>query len=68
VIVDSVLWTLRKGDHTAEARVRPIEGVGVELRFLWNGDLRWSQLFKSWPELEATEKAKRTELEERGWQ
>jgi hypothetical protein len=64
---DSVLWSLTKGGYSAEARVRPIEGVGVELRYLWNGELRYSQMFKAWPELEEAQKVKRVELEERGW-
>jgi len=36
-----------KDGHVAEARLRPIEGVGVELRYEWNGDLRVSRVFKS---------------------
>jgi len=32
--------------------VRPIEGIGVELRFEWNGELRGSQMFKAWEALE----------------
>jgi hypothetical protein len=42
------LWRPRKGDHTAEARVRAIHGVSLELRYLWDGDLRASQVFKAW--------------------
>jgi hypothetical protein len=34
------LWRLVKDGHVAEARVRPIEGIGVELRYDWNGELR----------------------------
>ena len=41
------LWRLVKDGHVAEARVRPIEGIGVELRFEWDGDLRVSQVFKA---------------------
>ena len=51
----------------AEARVRPIEGVGVEIRYEWDGELRASQVFKSWEELEASATEKRRELEARGW-
>jgi hypothetical protein len=46
--------------------VRPIEGIGLELRYEWNGDLRVSQMFKSWEELQATADDKRRELELRG--
>jgi hypothetical protein len=31
--------------HVAEARVRPIEAVGVELRYERNRELRVSQVF-----------------------
>ena len=61
------LWRLVKDGHVAEARVRPIEGVGVELRYEWNGELRVSQMFKTWEELEAAATEKRKELEARGW-
>ena len=57
-----------KDGHVAEARVRPIEGVGAELRFEWNGELRVSQVFKAWEELEAAAADKRRDLEARGWQ
>jgi hypothetical protein len=45
------LWTLTKNGHTAAARVRAIDGVGLELRCGWDGDLRASQVFKSWDAL-----------------
>ena len=61
------LWRLVQDSHTAEARVRPIEGIGVELRYDWNGELRVSQMFKSWEALEAAANEKRRELEARGW-
>jgi hypothetical protein len=32
-IVGEPLWTLRKDGHSAEARVRAIAGIGLELRF-----------------------------------
>jgi hypothetical protein len=47
--------------------VRPIDGVGLELRYEWNGDLRASQMFRTWEELEAAVGEKRGELEARGW-
>ena len=61
------LWRLVKAGHVAEARVRPIEGIGVELRYEWNGDLRVSQMFKTWEELQAAATEKRRELDARGW-
>lgn len=45
--------------------MRPIDGVGVELRYQWDGELRVSQMFKAWAELEATATEKRQELEAR---
>jgi hypothetical protein len=47
--------------------VRPIEGIGVELRYHWDDELRVSQMFKSWEALEAAVTEKRQELEARGW-
>jgi len=56
-----------EGWHVAEARVRPIEGIGVELRYQWNGELRVSQIFRSWEKLEVAATEKRQELEAKGW-
>jgi len=61
------LWRLVKDGHVAEAKMRPIDGVGVELRYEWNGDLRVSQVFKSWDALESVATEKRQGLEARGW-
>ena len=62
------LWRLVKVGHVAEARVRPIDGIGVERRYEWNGELRVSQVFMTWEELEASAEEKRLVLEARGWQ
>jgi hypothetical protein len=67
VMLGEPLWRLTKSGHVAEARVRPIDGIGLELRFEWNGDLRVSQVFRSWAELEVAAAEKRRELEARGW-
>jgi len=67
VMLGEPLWTLRKGEHTAEARVRAIDGIGLELRYEWNRDLRASQVFKTWAELEQAADEKRRELEAKGW-
>jgi hypothetical protein len=53
--------------HVAEARLLPIDGVGVELRYEWNGDSRSSEIFKTWKELEAAAEDKRRDLEASGW-
>jgi hypothetical protein len=47
--------------------MRPIEGIDIELRYAWNAELRVSQMFKTWDELEVAATAKRQELEARGW-
>lgn len=67
--LDQRLWSLsRHGDHV-EARVRTIPDVGVELRFLWNGDLHESRLFKRAddPALRERAEEKRLELALKGW-
>jgi hypothetical protein len=38
VMLGEPLWTLQKDGHTAEARVRSIPGVGLELRFSVDGE------------------------------
>jgi hypothetical protein len=48
------LWTLQKDGHTAEARVRAIPGIGLELRFTIDGELRYSHRFTAWESLEPT--------------
>jgi hypothetical protein len=67
VAAGELLWTLQKDKHTAEARVRRVEGVGLELRFTINGELHYSQRFKVWAELEQAAREKRRDFEERGW-
>ena len=67
VTIGEPLWTLRKEGHVAEARVRAIHSIGLELRYEWNGDLRSSEVFKSWEALEQAATEKRRELEAKGW-
>jgi len=45
----------------------PSTPVGIELRYEWNSELRVSQVFKTWEELEAAAAEKRRGLEARGW-
>ena len=61
------LWTLTKNGHTATAHVRAIDGVGLELRFVIDGELRHSQIFREWQSLEQAAPEKRAEFEQRGW-
>jgi hypothetical protein len=41
--------------------------VGLELRFKWNGDLAYSQVYHDAGELVRVAQAKREGLEARGW-
>jgi hypothetical protein len=67
VTIGLPLWQLTKDGHAAVALVRPIEGVGVELRYEWDGELRASQVFTTWDELLPVADEKRRELEARAW-
>ena len=46
--------------------LRRINGVGLELRFIWNGELAHSQIYNDVQDLLSTSKSKREELEGRG--
>ncbi len=61
------LWTLRKDAHEAFAHVRSIDGIGLALRFMIDGELRHSQVFRDWRLLEQAACEKRAEFELRGW-
>lgn len=66
-LVTSLLWSLTKSGHRAEARVRTVDGVGVELRYEWNGELRESRVFRTREELAAAAGEKQKALREKGW-
>ena len=55
-----------RDNHVAEARIRPIDGIGVELRYEWTGEPAISQVFREWAKLETAATEKRQELEARG--
>ena len=69
-----VLWTLTKGNSTAEAR-RWSTASGLELELqIWTGprirgeeDLSWVQIFPTEELLAAMALAKKRQLEEAGW-
>jgi hypothetical protein len=68
---DVELWRLTKGAHIAAiaaAAVRGMTGVGLELRLLYDGELRRSQVYRLAGDLESEAGAKRLELHGRGWQ
>lgn len=68
VPAEHLLWKLQKGTRTAEARVRQ-HPHGQELRFLVNGELLWSEVFKPGRGVALGEVAevKRAEFEARRW-
>jgi hypothetical protein len=45
-----------------------LAGVGLELRLLYDGELRRSQVYRLAGDLESEAGAKRLELQGRGWQ
>jgi hypothetical protein len=55
------------GSRSYRARLRRIEGVGLELRFIWNGELAHSQVYRDVQDLLSASNSKREELEGRGW-
>jgi hypothetical protein len=67
VIIGEPLWTLGKGGHSAEARVRAIPDYGLELRFTIDGELNYSHRYTVWAELETAAREKRADFEARGW-
>jgi hypothetical protein len=67
VMLGEPLWTLQKHGHSAEARVRSIPGIGLELRFSIDGELYYSHRFTVWDELEQAAREKRGDFEARGW-
>jgi hypothetical protein len=61
------VWRLRKLHQWVDAELHPQEGGGVELQFLYNGQVSYRQ---QWPTpAPALEEAarKRAELEREGW-
>jgi hypothetical protein len=64
---DRLLWSLVKNGHGARAIVRPVPGVGLELRYLWDQDVRQTQVYREAAELEAAAATKRDELLTAGW-
>lgn len=67
-VAGELLWTLQNSGHPAEARVRAIPGVGLELRFTIDGELRYSHRFTAWDSVERTAQEKRGDFEARGWE
>lgn len=64
---DRILWVLRRKDQRAEAVLRLVEGIGHELRFLHNGELKRSQVYRDDLELQAAATLMKSNLLARGW-
>jgi hypothetical protein len=64
---DTRIWGLVKGPHNARAVARQVPGVGIELRYLWNDEVRGTQVFRNSVELAEAASKKREELSAAGW-
>jgi hypothetical protein len=58
---------MTKGRHVAEATVRRVPGVGLELRYALDGELRTSRVHRATATLVADAEGKRSEMEAKGW-
>jgi hypothetical protein len=67
MLAEEALWSLSKDTQSAGAVLRRIEGIGLELRFIWNGELAHSQVYRDVQDLLRASNTKREELEGRGW-
>jgi len=63
----TTLWTLTNNGHSATARTGAVRGVGLELRFEWNGELRQSRVYHDHDELASDADIKRRALQDQGW-
>lgn len=56
------LWRMTKDRHVAEAVVRRVPGIGLELRYALDGELRVSRVHRDTATLAATGRNARTAL------
>jgi hypothetical protein len=63
------VWTLRKDGHEAAIDLRAVPGVGAELVFLVDGELRRSRLYRAHEqaELSGAIAETRAAFEGKGW-
>ena len=61
------LWRMAKGRHVAEAVIRRVPGIGLELRYALDGELRTSRVHHETATLVADAEGKRSEMEAKGW-
>jgi hypothetical protein len=64
---DKRVWALVKNAATARAMAREVAGVGIELRYYWNDELRQSKVYRNSVELAEAASTKREELLAAGW-
>lgn len=64
---DTRIWGLVKNGHTARAVSRQVPGVGIELRYLWDDEVRATQVYRNSVELAEAASRKRQELIANGW-
>jgi hypothetical protein len=64
---DTRIWALIKNGHTARAVARQVPGVGHEFRYLWDDEVRATQVYRNSVELAEAASRKREELLAAGW-
>jgi hypothetical protein len=60
------VWRLRKLHQSVDAELHPV-GDEIEIRFLFNGEISYSQRFATRESALDAAAKKRTELEREGW-
>jgi hypothetical protein len=61
------LWRLRKQNLVVDAQLNDEGDAGVEIAFLYNGELSYKRRWPTRSEAMADAAAKRVELEREGW-
>jgi hypothetical protein len=67
---DAVLWTLHRGDHTATAGLWVLPDIGIDLRYLYDGEIMRTQRYRgehAGAMATADAMDKREQLEAKGW-
>jgi hypothetical protein len=61
------LWRLRKQTLVVDAQIRDEAENGVEIAFLYNGEISYRRVWPTRDEAMAEAAARRSELEREGW-
>jgi hypothetical protein len=66
---ETVLWTLTKNGRRAEAVMVPLDDLGAELQYRLDGEWYYTHMYRDGEGAKLLEdaKAKREELEGKGW-